>query len=163
MYNLFKFVLAISSLSLFWVIYFVKSREYILLSMLIPLISILIVLQLMKFLSKDDIKKGYIVEIKNVSNQFLPNYLGYFFIALSINNGDYLTMIIISGMILIFLFVSQHNYFNPLFLILGYNFYDIKTKNGKSLLLISKSEKLSEKGEEKITTYRINDFTFIEI
>ncbi|HHF2595226.1 TPA: hypothetical protein ACPJU1_002021, partial [Haemophilus influenzae] len=78
------------------------------------------------------------------------------------SDNDFLTMSIIYCIIVLFVFYSQTNYFNPFLLILGYKFYKIKTKGGLSLLLISKKEfkKSSEVIIEKV--YRINNSTYID-
>ena len=185
MNRLFRFFLAVSSTSLFIVIFLIKSRCYILESnfysyldeflkinnleqyslvgvISIPLLFLAISMKLLKKLSKDRIKEGEIIEIENSTNNFLPSYLGYFFVALSISDNDFLTMSIIYCIIVLFVFYSQTNYFNPLLLIFGYKFYKIKTNRGLSLLLISKKEfkKSSEVIIEKV--YRINNSTYID-
>ena len=185
MNRLFRFFLAVSSTSLFIVIFLIKSRCYILESnfysyldkflkinnleqyslvgfISIPLLFLAISMKLLEKLSKDRIKEGEIIEIENSTNNFLPSYLGYFFVALSISDNDFLTMSIIYCIIVLFVFYSQTNYFNPFLLILGYKFYKIKTKRGLSLLLISKKEfkKSNEVIIEKV--YRINNSTYID-
>ena len=185
MNRLFRFFLAVSSTSLFIVIFLIKSRCYILESnfysyldkflkinnleqyslvgfISIPLLFLAISMKLLEKLSKDRIKEGEIIEIENSTNNFLPSYLGYFFVALSISDNDFLTMSIIYCIIVLFVFYSQTNYFNPFLLILGYKFYKIKTNRGLSLLLISKKEfkKSNEVIIEKV--YRINNSTYID-
>ena len=115
MNRLFRFFLAVSSTSLFIVIFLIKSRCYILESnfysyldkflkinnleqyslvgfISIPLLFLAISMKLLEKLSKDRIKEGEIIEIENSTNNFLPSYLGYFFVALSISDNDFLTM-----------------------------------------------------------------------
>ena len=136
MNRLFRFFLAVSSTSLFIVIFLIKSRCYILESnfysyldkflkinnleqyslvgfISIPLLFLAISMKLLEKLSKDRIKEGEIIEIENSTNNFLPSYLGYFFVALSISDNDFLTMSIIYCIIVLFVFYSQTNYFNP--------------------------------------------------
>ena len=185
MNGLFRFFLAISSTSLFIVIFLIKSKCYIFESnfyfyldnlfkinnieqyslvgfISIPLLFLAISMKLLEKLSKDRIKEGEVIEIENSTNNFLPSYLGYFFVALSISDNDFLTMSIIYFIIVLFVFYSQTNYFNPFLLILGYKFYKIKTKGGLSLLLISKKE--FKKSDEVIIekVYRINNSTYID-
>ena len=153
MNGLFRFFLAISSTSLFIVIFLIKSRCYIIESnfyfyldnlfkinnieqyslvgfISIPLLFLAISMKLLEKLSKDRIKEGEIIEIENSTNNFLPSYLGYFFVALSISDNDFLTMSIIYFIIVLFVFYSQTNYFNPFLLILGYKFYKAKEVRG---------------------------------
>ena len=185
MNGLFRFFLAISSTSLFIVIFLIKSKCYIFESnfyfyldkffkinnieqyslvgfISIPLLFLAISMKLLEKLSKDRIKEGEVIEIENSTNNFLPSYLGYFFVALSISDNDFLTMSIIYFIIVLFVFYSQTNYFNPFLFILGYKFYKIKTNRGLSLLLISKKEfkKSNEVIIEKV--YRINNSTYID-
>ncbi|HHF1670189.1 TPA: hypothetical protein ACPI97_001441, partial [Haemophilus influenzae] len=95
MNRLFRFFLAVSSTSLFIVIFLIKSRCYILESnfysyldkflkinnleqyslvgfISIPLLFLAISMKLLEKLSKDRIKEGEIIEIENSTNNFLP-------------------------------------------------------------------------------------------
>lgn len=126
----------------------------------IPLILTGFCLWLSARLGKDEFKLGDVVCIEYANNAFLPSYLGYFFVALSINN--WATLSFIYGVLFTFTFFSQALYFNPFFLIIGYKFYNIKTQNGASIFLIS-SHRYKTPHEIAIPiTYRINDYTFLE-
>lgn len=129
--------------------------------LLIPILFAWLSIPLTKHFSKYSIKKGSIDYIENANNTFLPSYLGYFFVALSINNNE--TMIYITTILLIFTYVSQALYFNPIFLILGYKFYNIKTTNGTAIFLISKHIYTNPRDIEIDYLFRINDHTFIEL
>lgn len=127
---------------------------------LVPVILTYISLRLARFLGKDDFKKGEVKNIEHANNSFLPSYLGYFFVALSIS--DWQALVFVYGMLFIFTFLSQALYFNPIFLLFGYEFYNVTTKSGTSIFLISK-ERYKEPGAVQIeAAYRINDYTFIE-
>lgn len=111
-------------------------------------------------LGRDSFKKGDVESIDHANNSFLPSYLGYFFVALSI--GSWETLWFVYAVLFVFTFLSQALYFNPLFLLFGYEFYNIKTKNGTAIFLIS-SKKYKRPNEIEISTaYRINNYTFIE-
>lgn len=113
-----------------------------------------------RFLGCDEFKVGEIVSIDHASLSFLPSYLGYFFVALSIN--DLTVFWFVYVLIFIFTYLSQALYFNPIFFLFGYKFYNLKTKKGTAILLISKA---SYKVPTEIViseAYRINDYTFIE-
>lgn len=182
--KLFKFILAISSTSLLPIIYLIKSRCYILetdlynyidnketieyfknISLLgyfiIPFLLVFSVLFLIRFLEKDEVREGDIIDFEDSSNNFLPSYLGYFFVALSISDKDFFILFVIFSILIIFVYFSQVNYFNPLFLVLGYKFYKIRTEKGITLLLISKGEFRKTSDIKLDLVYRINDFTFI--
>lgn len=83
-------------------------------------------LRLSNHLATAVIDKSSIIEVENANNAFLPSYLGYFFVALSVTNFN--TLILFSLFYLFFTFLSQTLYFNPLFLLFGYHFYNISTK-----------------------------------
>lgn len=126
----------------------------------IPVLFTGISILLSSKLGKDNFKKGEVASIEHANNSFLPSYLGYFFVALSIGNWE--TLWFVYGVLFIFTFLSQALYFNPLFLIFGFEFYNITTKNGTAIFLISRH---SYKKPDEIaiqTAYRINNYTFIE-
>ena len=63
----------------------------------------------------------------------------------------------------LFKFYSRVSYFNPLFIILGYNFYYAELNSGGEVLLITKKKiKQIKQIDEHIKFKRINDFTFME-
>jgi hypothetical protein len=128
---------------------------YVLVLLFLTKLSILISSKL----GKDSFKYGEIISIEHANNSFLPSYLGYFFVALSV--GDLDTLIFVYSILFIFTFFSQALYFNPLFLVFGYHFYHLTTTNGAKIFLISKSEFKTPKSIE-IEANRINNYTFID-
>jgi hypothetical protein len=126
----------------------------------VPLVLTWLSILLCTKLGKDEFKKGDIISIKYANNCFLPSYLGYFFVALSVDKCE--TFLFVYIMLLIFTFLSQALYFNPLFLIFNYMFYNIKTKNGAEIFLISRKNYKTPKEIEIKKVYRINNYTFIE-
>ncbi len=111
-------------------------------------------------LGSDEFKAKQVVSIDHANNSFLPSYLGYFFVALSISNWE--TLGFVYAVLFVFTYLSQALYFNPLFLLFGYEFYNITTKNGAAIFLISKHK---YKTPDEIVigkAYRINNYTFIE-
>lgn len=111
-------------------------------------------------LGKDEFKKDEVDSIEHANNSFLPSYLGYFFVALSVSNWE--TLGFVYAMLFVFTFLSQALYFNPLFLVFGYEFYNIKTKNGTAVFLISR-QKYKKPSEVDIPiARRINNYTFME-
>ena len=111
-------------------------------------------------LGKEEFKRGEVVSLEHANNSFLPSYLGYFFVALSIQNIE--TLIVVYGLLFVFTFLSQALYFNPLFLIFGFEFYNIKTKSGLTVFLISKEKYKTPKDLCIPRAYKINNHTFIE-
>ena len=181
---LYRLLLSISSTSLLFVIFLVKSKVYMFyinsdliknipfltyllpLSLvcyfIIPIVLTIAVIFLSKFLSKDRFKDSEIVELEYAGNSFLPSYLGYFFVALSVADNDFLTISVLYFILLIFVLLSKTFYFNPVFLIFGYHFYQVKTRSGLKFFLITKKIFNKPKDVEACEVYRINDFTFIE-
>jgi len=112
-------------------------------------------------LPKDSLKSSSVKEIELANNNFLPTYLGYFFVSLSVN--DVSTLIVIFLIIYIFTFLSQTLYFNPIFLLFGYHFYFLKTTSNVKIFLITKKQ-LKTPGENGFENLRrINNYTFIEL
>ena len=128
--------------------------------LLIPIVLTGLSIFLSKFLGKDEFKAGEVVAIEHANNSFLPSYLGYFFVALSIGNWE--TLIFIYGVLFVFTFLSQALYFNPLFLLFGFEFYNIKTKSGATIFLISRERYKTPSDIVINKAYRINNYTFIE-
>lgn len=128
--------------------------------LLVPILLTWVSLFLSAFLGKDELKKGEVYSIEHANNSFLPSYLGYFFVALSINNWE--TLWFVYAVLFTFTFLSQALYFNPLFLVFGHEFYNIKTRNGTAIFLISPYQYKSPGEVDIPKAYRINNYTFIE-
>jgi hypothetical protein len=126
---------------------------------IIPFVLTYISILLSKLLSKSIINKVIDIEVSN--NNFLANYLAFFFVALSIK--DMTTFWIVFIMILIFTYFSRVSYFNPIFLVYGYNFYYIRTGENIKIMLITKQKLKNPKNIDKISVKRINDYTYIEV
>lgn len=127
---------------------------------LIPLFLTYISLLIANLLASANIKTGSIMEIELANNAFLPSYLGYFFVALSVPNCA--TLYFVFLILFVFTFLSQSLYFNPLFLFFGYHFYNVTTSKKLKLFIITK-QKINDPndiGFEKLK--RINNFTFID-
>jgi len=114
---------------------------------------------LTKKVSLDEmIKRGGVDDLEIATDNFLPSYLGYFFVALSIN--DWTTFSVIFIFIYLFVQKSKQTHFNPIFIILGYKYYFISTEGIKSLI-ITKENLKNPKEVELTELKRINDYTFI--
>lgn len=133
-----------------WIIYII----YVLIPFLLTLIS----LGICKLLAKSTINK--VVSIEASNNDFLANYLAFFFVALSVNG--IITFWVIFGMTILFTFVSRVSYFNPVFLVFGYNFYYLYTGENVKVMLISRKKLKNPQAFNAISVSRINDYTFIE-
>ena len=125
-----------------------------------PVLLTWLSLALSSFLGKDEFKEGETETIEHANNSFLPSYLGYFFVALSIS--DWQALIFVYGILFIFTFLSQALYFNPIFLLFGYEFYNVKTQSGTTIFLISRERYKKPSTVIIPVARRINDYTFIE-
>lgn len=128
--------------------------------MIIPVSMTGVSIFLSRFLPKNSFKANEVKSISHANNSFLPSYLGYFFVALSIENFN--VLIFIYATLFVFTFLSQALYFNPLFLVYGYDFYNIETRNGATVFLISKGNYKKPLDVEINSASRINNYTFIE-
>ena len=126
--------------------------------MIVILLSIL-TLVLSKRLGKESVESCQ--EISLADNEFLPVYLGYFFISLSIQ--DWYTMVWIYAIVFVFTFLMQMQYFNPVYLLLGYHYYHVLTHKGTLCFVIKKGKVIRNKEDIDFKNLRrINDITFIE-
>lgn len=127
----------------------------------IPVLLTLLSFQIARFLPNDILNALSVQEIELANNNFLPTYLGYFFVSLGIE--DISTLIVVFLIIYVFTYLSQTLYFNPLFLLFGYHFYFIKTSGNVKIFLITR-EKIKIPGTVGFNRLkRINNYTFIDL
>jgi hypothetical protein len=127
--------------------------------LLIPILLSFVSILLTVLLGKDNLNQCS--DIEEVSNSFLPIYLGYFFVGLGVEKWQHLAYVYL--IIVIFTYVAQTQYFNPIFLLFGFRFYNVTTNIGTKILLISR--KPIRRAEELSfpQLQRINDTTFISL
>lgn len=170
---IYRLFLAFNSTYLIIVVYLIKgsytlnmlsafSRYYSwALFLLCPVALTAISFWIAKLLATDAISQTSVREIELANNSFLPTYLGYFFVSLGIN--DVPTLVVVFSIIYLFTFLSQSLYFNPIFLLFGYQFYFIKTASNIKIFLITRKP-LKKPGDESFDHLkRINDYTFIDM
>ena len=144
---IYRVLLTANSIILLLMVYFVKEKIWIIifgiytviLYALIPLCLAFICILLSHLLS-NDCMNGDILGIELANDAYLPSYLGYFFVALSIPTNDILTLLFVFSILFLFVFCSQALYYNPLFLILGYKFYYVTNSKSMKIFIISKRE-----------------------
>ena len=130
---------------------------FVLIPIILSALSFLIAINL----PKDILHHDSVIEIELANNNFLPTYLGYFFVSLGI--ADIPTLIVVFTIIYVFTFLSQTLYFNPIFLLFGYHFYFIKTSRNVKIFLITRKQ-LKTPGENSFEELRrINNYTFIDL
>jgi len=181
---LFRLFLTFNATSLIIVIYAVKSKIVLnslcptlaymphwisyLIYFLIPVVLTFVSLKMSSLLSNDSIESSYfngkrispIKDIEQANNAYLPSYLGYFFVALSVPYCG--TLVFVFGILFLFTFLSQTLYFNPLFLIFGYHFYYLTTERSIKIFVITKKVLKDPESLEFPKLKRINNFTFID-
>ena len=113
------------------------------------------------FLDTDVIDNGAITAIEPANDAFLPSYLGYFFVALSVPSME--IFIYVFGIICVFIFYSRISYFNPIFFLFGFNFYYIMTNENIKVLLITQRQLKESKNVAFNNLKRINNYTFIDV
>ena len=166
---IYRVLLTANSIILLLMVYFVKEKIWrkifgiytVILYALIPLCLAFICILLSHLLS-NDCMNGDILGIELANDAYLPSYLGYFFVALSIPTNDILTLLFVFSILFLFVFCSQALYYNPLFLILGYKFYYVTNSKSMKIFIISKRELRICDSFTFNKLKRINNYTFID-
>jgi len=112
-------------------------------------------------LSDDEIEKDTLTNIEPANDTFLPSYLAYFFVALSV--PDIEIFFVVFGIIAIFIYYSRISYFNPIFFIFGYKFFYVINSNNVKVLLITKKEIKTTRSARFNNLKRITNYTFIDL
>lgn len=151
----FYFLMALASTSLLPAIYLLKSR-YVLWNtkyscinkpldvityLGVPLVMSIVALFWMKSQAKDSINNDIKV-ISPVNHEYLPVYLGYIFVSLSMPNPstgvvDWTLLVIVYMLICLFVTCSKTLCFNPLFILFGYGYYQVTTNNGVKVFVLT--------------------------
>lgn len=165
---IFRLLLTINATSWMLVIYGIKEGMTIhpiplhifgIVLLAIPIILSLISIKISSFLGSDSITGCQ--EFSLADNEFLPTYLGYFFVSLSVSDNT--TMIYLYGIVFVFTYLSQTQYFNPIFLLFGYHYYHILTEQGTRVFVITKGKVIRNKNNISFDNLkRINDTTYIQ-
>lgn len=117
------------------------------------------VLSLHKRLSSAE-ETAKIASVRPAESIYLPIYVSYFVIAL--NFYSLYSLCVITVILIYCMNKTKIFYFNPLLLIFGYNFYEVVTDKGVSLLMITKLSNIKDKKIlEQQRFIRLNEFVFI--
>lgn len=173
---LFRVFLAFNSTSLLLVVYWIKSAVTIeivppciiqipnYVSYLVYVIAMLLLTNLSllfaTYLGTESLSQGDIINIEYANDAFLPSYLGYFFVALDVPNTE--TLCFVYPLVFLFTFLSQTLYFNPLFLVFNYHFYNLTTANNVRIFMITRKKFKDPATVAFPFLLRINDFTYID-
>ena len=165
---LFRLLLTFNATSWMLILYVIK-KEWtvwnipvwcvgILFLIILVLLSLLSLLGF-KRLGDDQLTKCQ--EFSLADNEFLPIYLGYFFLATGID-GDSM-MLWVYAIVFLFTFLSQTQYFNPIYLLFGYHYYHILSQEGTRIFVLARGRVVRNKDSiffEHLK--RINDTTYID-
>lgn len=168
MNKLYKLLLSFNATAWMLIVYCVKESKTLfglhphlfdVLLVISVLLTTLLSLVLSKLFGNESIHKCR--ELSLADNDFLPVYLGYFFVALSVTNNY--TMLVVYAIVFVFTFLSQTQYFNPLFLLFGYHYYHVVSEHGTHMFIIKHGKVIRRTEDlELINLRRINDTTYIE-
>ena len=130
------------------------------------IVSIILIFTFICLQSKVILKKGSIegniIDISLANDSYMANYLGYFFVALSLSK-DWVILGVVYAIVFVFTYKSQSLFYNPLFLLFGYNFYYIHDQEGMKVFVISKKKDIRSCENLSFSRVRkVNDFTFID-
>ena len=121
-----------------------------------------------KYLDQDVIERKKVKEFDQANDFYLPIYLGYAFVAISLPTLK--SFLLFFVLMLVVLARTRFFYINPIFLVLGYEFYFIKQIDDSKSLVISKKEiktidELFEDGNGDMRSYialtKVNEYTFL--
>lgn len=165
---IFKLLLTINATSWMLVVYAIKETwtiepiPYWLLHIVLVILLLLfswVTLLLSRYFGSESLQECE--EFSLADNEFLPVYLGYFFVSLSI--ADCYAMTAVYLLVFVFTYLSQTQFFNPLYLLFGYHYYHILTLQGTRVFVIKRGKVIRNKKDITFEHLRrINDTTFIE-
>lgn len=135
----------------------------------VPIMLSIVFISLAKKTCSDDSLQQPVQKVSSANKEYLPVYLSYFFVSLSIP-GDveegiaYGVLVVFILIIWIFTSLTTTYYFNPLLLLMRYKFYNVTSNNGIELFVISR--RVIQKNETNITFPKLKKLTeivYIEI
>lgn len=100
--------------------------------------------------------------IRPIEATAIPTYIGLFVISLELgDNPPAQALAVLAVLFVLWCWFERVFYFNPMWLLFGYRFYEAEDKAGNSFTVISRRRNL--KGAQSLTNLkRINDYTFLE-
>ena len=127
---------------------------------IIPLLSSFISIIVIKYFTYYESKEFEIEELELVDNELLPVYLGYFFVSLGVDKlYDFFW---IYGVVVVFVFLTNFQYFNPVFILFGYHFYHAKTQYGTKVFLVLRGKIVRNvQGIDVNKIQRLNNCTYV--
>lgn len=164
---IYRFILTLNATSWMIVIYGISKQWTIknfsvwitgILLLFVPVLLSFLSIMVARWLGNDSLKGCQ--ECSLADNEFIPTYLGYFFVSMS--TTDDITMIFLYVIVFIFTWLSQTQYVNPLYLLFGYHYYHVLTEHGTRIFVIVPGSVIRNKdGMAFESLKRINDTTYI--
>jgi hypothetical protein len=104
-----------------------------------------------------------VIRIRPIESVAMPTYVSLFVVSLEMASNSYELSVSILVLLFVFwVFFERVFYFNPIWVIFGYRFYEIESKNNNTFTLITKKQDL--KNSQKMSNLRkINNYTFMEL
>ena len=134
-----------------------------------PLFLSVIFVHLTKAVCPKDSLMLPVQKVSSANKDYLPVYLSYFFVSLSIpgtvqEGVVYVVLVVFILIIWIFTSLTTSYYFNPLLLLIGYKFYNVTSNNGIELFVISR--RMIRKNDTNIVfpnLKKITELVYIEM
>ncbi|STP12962.1 Uncharacterised protein [Helicobacter mustelae] len=171
--NIFYFAYVAIALSPLAIIFILQNKsiqipffELIVVGCIVPLtlVSWLYIFCIEKHYQNTDDEQMKCDEIEIAEPKYIPIYIAYFVIAVSIDN--WLIFIVVFVLIYLLILKGKFSYFNPYLLFFGYHFYEVSInmnqgKNAKyKIFLISKRKIKAIKKHNHLI--RLNDFAYLD-
>ena len=142
-----------------WTIWNIPSHLFGIMLLIIPIFLSWLSLALSRSLGAE----SPIVNCKEsnlADGEFLPIYLGYFFVSVGV--PEHFTMAVVYLIVFVFTFLSQTQYYNPIYLLFGYHYYHVSTESETRIFVIRKGPVIRNiKNLRFEHLHRLNDSTFI--
>lgn len=159
-FNATSWMIIIYAIKECWTIWKIPFQLFSIILLVMPIVLSIFSIKLSEHLGNESTITNC-KEISLADGEFLPVYLGYFFVSVGVTGR--FTMIIVYLIVFAFTFISQTQYFNPIYLLFGYHYYHIMTENGTRIFVIKKGSVIRNvKYLEFKNLRRLNDTTFIE-
>ena len=166
---LYKLLLTLNATSWMAIIYAIKegwtigkipSHFFGIMLLIIPVFLSWLSLALSRFLGTESPVLNY-KEFNLADGEFLPIYLGYFFVSVGVS--EHFTMLVVYLIVFVFTFLSQTQYYNPIYLLFGYHYYHVSTESGTKIFVIRKGPLIRNIKDLRFDhLHRLNNSTFIE-
>jgi len=142
---------------------YLPAINFIIMLICVILFSKLSIFIAKKWITTNDTMK--IKHIKPIESVTMPTYIGLFVISLEISSFDGIIAIEILTILFIFwIFFERVFYFNPIWILFGYRFYEMESENGNSFTFITKKSDIKNKIDINLGNLkRINNYTFMEV